>query len=123
MERCPVCRARFTDPVCRRCGTDFSKPQGVAAEAAERAREALSLCRQGYFDTAMSLLQKSLLLKREPQLERLLDTLIHLQLQQSVGYLAQGNVAAAADVCRRVMNIKPVPLARALRGFIAQEFA
>ena len=119
MERCPVCRAHFTDPVCRRCGTDFSKSLRIAEEAGEHARQALRLCRQGHLETAISLVQKSLLLKREPQLERLLDVLIHMQLQKSFHYLVQGKTQEASHLCQAIIKIKPVPLAQALHRFIA----
>ncbi len=69
----------------------------------------------------MLLLKKSLLLKREAQLERFLDVLIHIQLQNSIRYLAQGKTQDALHTCRGILKVKSIPLAQALQGFIAQQ--
>lgn len=120
MERCPVCRARLTTPVCRRCGADFSQAEAVAGQAQYTVREALSLWQRGYVETAAALLQESLQQKHEVVVEHLLDCLLQQLLRQAIQQLALSNVQTALCLCERVLAIKFVPLAAALQGFLSK---
>ena len=120
MERCPVCRARLaTDPICGRCGTDFSQSQAIARQARHRLQQAIELWHQGYLGTALQLLHQAEQLHHTPLTQALLKTLVELQLQQAMQTLYQGQTHTALHQCQQILAVLPHhTLAHCLHGFI-----
>lgn len=121
MERCPVCRARLSASVCRRCGADYTQAFALAEQAQSQVHEALSLWARGYLETAAQLLQHSLSNQHEPLVALLLDCLLEQLLQQAVQYLQQNKTAEAKQLCGFILTIKFMPLAAQLRDFLQGE--
>lgn len=121
MERCPVCRARLTtDPICGRCGTDFSQSLAVARQARQRLQQAIDLWCQGYLATALELLHQAEQLHHTPLTQALLNTLAELQFKQAIQALSQGQTNTALHQCQQILAVLPHhTLAYFLHGFIS----
>ncbi len=118
MERCPVCRARLSTPLCRRCGADYAPAYAAAQQAQQEVREALSLWARGYLETAAQLLQHSLQCKQDAVVVQLLDCLLQKLSQQAVQHLLNDDSVAAEHLCRVILAIKFMPLIAQLHAFL-----
>ncbi len=119
MDRCPVCRARLSAPVCRRCGADFSQAEQLLLQTRSMVLESLHLWQQGYFETAAQLLHKSLLHKHEKVLEHLLNAWLQQLLQQAIQHLKHDCRAESEHLCQSILAIKYIPLVAQLQAFLA----
>ncbi|BCX80747.1 iron complex transport system substrate-binding protein [Methylomarinovum caldicuralii] len=59
MDRCPVCRAHLTDPVCPRCGSDFTTAEQACRQARALMRQAVEQLQAGEPAQARHLLQRA----------------------------------------------------------------
>ncbi|BCX88058.1 hypothetical protein MIN45_P0425 [Methylomarinovum tepidoasis] len=76
MERCPACRAHLTDPVCPRCGSDFSTAEQARRQARVLLRQALEQLQAGEPALARRLLQRARQLDGEDPLGARLAALL-----------------------------------------------
>lgn len=66
MDRCPACRSRMTtEPVCPRCGCDFSLASRAETQAYRLTCRALQAWADGNAVLAVEYINQSLALKRE----------------------------------------------------------
>ncbi|MCZ6830122.1 MAG: hypothetical protein O7F73_11155 [Gammaproteobacteria bacterium] len=83
MERCPVCRARLKgEPLCVRCGCDWSLPLQIEQRAQYLERNAVMRVAKGELAQAEQVLDEALRLKASPLLSALLA---FVREQQSAG--------------------------------------
>jgi len=78
MERCPVCKARLKQEtsICPRCKTDLLIPIRIERQAEALCYQSINLLRQGDMSSAVCAVEQSLLLKREPLAQALLDFIV-----------------------------------------------
>ncbi|MDM8568402.1 hypothetical protein QUF50_02585 [Thiotrichales bacterium HSG1] len=66
MQRCSICRGRFKDNTCLRCGADLTILLSIEQQVEEQLKQALSQLGNGNLAMAKLAVERSLQLKREP---------------------------------------------------------
>jgi len=122
VERCPACRARMSEPICRRCGADFSRAFAVDERANQLALQAMSLWQAEHCETAAKLLHQALLLRHNPFLEQVLRHWQDLQCRHASRALLHDKPQQALRLCRHILALRPHPFALALHNFLLQEY-
>lgn len=109
MERCPVCRARLSEPLssCQRCHTDFSTVANIEHEAQFWLTIALQMLSKHEPQLAVQALQRSLLHKKIPLAFALRDFICQKECQRAMALLAQGKFLAAQKILNALLDLKP----------------
>ncbi|MDM8567377.1 hypothetical protein QUF74_17220 [Candidatus Halobeggiatoa sp. HSG11] len=66
MERCSICKGRFKDNICSRCGADLTTLLAIEQQVKNQLKQALYQLQVGNLEAAMLAVERSLQLKREP---------------------------------------------------------
>ncbi|MCK5876966.1 MAG: hypothetical protein KAG43_04970 [Candidatus Marithrix sp.] len=66
MERCSICRGRFKDNVCSRCGTDLTVLLSIEKQVESQLEQALYQLQVSNLEAAKLAIERSLQLKRSP---------------------------------------------------------